>query len=127
MALVVALQGSANQPEDLVEGHVLWMRHHSGCLTPEVPQQPLLRNALRHPSKRPVLQAARPVPGLRRRLTPMLPFFGRAQQHAEAVAQRANDASSRERLEFRLGIHRWLAIKLVSVAPDRNHEDVHQY
>src|SRR5688572_13117620 len=133
MTLVVALQRAADQREHLVESHILRMRRNRRCLAPEMPQQALLCNTLRDPSKNSILHGLEEAglgfgafTGGVRIATPMLPLFGGAQQDAETMPQPADDTGG-HRFHGGVRIDRRLAIELVAIPTDRDDEDVHQY
>ena len=96
-------------------------------LVPEVPEQPLLGNALGDPAQDPGLGARHPA-GIRRRTGFTAPVALRlGQDPAERVPESLHDAGAL----VRLGRHRLvgvsdLAVELIASCSDRNQIDVHR-
>jgi hypothetical protein len=64
VTVAVTPEHTVDLRENLLERHVLRVHGHNGCLTPQIPQKPLLRKAPPDPSQDPVLDGLnQPNPG----------------------------------------------------------------
>jgi len=126
MTIVVALQHAVNQGLHLVERHVVGMERQRLRLAPQVPQQPLLGDALHDPREDTILHAREKTFVLRRRvgLVPVLPLFGGTQHRRKTMAEPSDDARGR-RLLTDVVVGRHFAIELVPIDTDGHNVDVH--
>ena len=125
MALVVALQRAANERHHLLERHVLRDGRRWRRLPPEIPQQPLLGDALGDPRQHALLHPADPRRGssaLARRARAAAPPRRGAWPENDAAASRGAREAGNRLGSASLTV---LAVQLVPVRTDRNDEDVH--
>src|SRR6185503_9679356 len=112
-----------DQRQRLFEAEILRMERRDRALAPEVPQQPLLRDAFRDPRHDPLLQPAEPCNSARVGLAAASTLFRLMKHHREPVANTTDD-SARASLRLR-SLDGRFAVQFVPVGPDRNHEHVH--
>src|SRR5262245_16850466 len=123
MSLVITLQHAMNQRQCLFEGEILRMEGRYRALAPEIPQQPLLRDAFGHPRHDPFLQATEACQRTRVGLAGAPTLFCLMEHHGEPVSNTTDDSA---RASFRLqSFDRRFTVQFVPVGSDRNHEHVH--
>jgi hypothetical protein len=123
-------------------GDVVRIQQCRGVMTPKVPEQPLLGNALGNPPPRPAFHTQHPpTVGARGMALPPVAFSFRQHQvkamlhqpeDPDGVQLKAEPGKESRRRRFvgrivmGLRLVHVLAIQLVCVGTDRNQEDVHQ-
>jgi hypothetical protein len=135
VTVAVTPEHTVDLGENLLERHVLRVHGHNRCLTPQIPQEPLLPKAPPGPSQDPVLNGlneadprfdATALACHACAATAMLPVLDLAERDDEILPDPAEHASGGDYVG-ELSIARYFAIQLVPSPTGRDHEHIHLY